>query len=395
MLDPPPDPEAALAEHGVHVRAFHPKQPAQRGKAYGRLRLLTVADAALAPPRRYLLHGLLGAGEFSVWWGAPKCGKSFLLLRLAFGLTVGRGMWGRVPKRPLRVLYVGAEGETGMAGRILALRAELNDPGDAFRYIAQRVEIGPPGVDLKDVIAAAKDMRADLVVLDTVARTFGDGDENSTQDMSGFIAAVDELRQDARPVDSEVGPHVAVVHHGSKDKEAALPRGSIALVAAADLVVKLARGTNGSPSTATITEAKDDAGGEVLPFSLRTVDLGLDADGEPRVTCVAEEADAPAPGPKASGAHLTDTQRGWLSDIHDLFAEPGVAVERVPVKGMQARVTLTRDQVRDGLRAKGRLGDAKGDGTLTGAERTALYKMLNALKDKGKLCLTADLVWLP
>ncbi|NMJ41834.1 hypothetical protein GWK16_11320 [Roseomonas sp. JC162] len=91
---------------------------------------------------------------------------------------------------------------------------------------------------------------------------------------------------------------------------------------------------------------------------------------------------------------LTETQRGWLRDINDLFAAPGLAVERVPVEGMKPWVTLTRDQVRDGLRSKGRFGDATGDAKLTGAERNALYKMLNTLKDKGKIGLTDQLVWL-
>ena len=168
--------------------------------------MLTVADALAAPPRRYLLRGLIAPGELSVWWGAPKCGKSFLLLRLAYGLALGLGMWGRKGK-PCRVLYVAAEGEGGFAARLLALRDALGDAGDAFRYIAQRATVGPPADDLDDVIAAARDMGADLIVLDTLARTFGDGDENAARDMGGFVASVDRLR-------GETGAHVAVIHHG-------------------------------------------------------------------------------------------------------------------------------------------------------------------------------------
>jgi len=39
--------------------------------------------------------------------------------------------------------------------------------------------IGPPSGDLSDVIAAAVEMRADLVLIDTLARTFGECDENA------------------------------------------------------------------------------------------------------------------------------------------------------------------------------------------------------------------------
>ena len=57
-------------------------------------------------------------------------------------------------------------------------------------------------------------MNADLIVLDTLARTFGDGDEKAARDMGGFVASVDRLR-------AETGAHVAVVHHGTKEHPAA------------------------------------------------------------------------------------------------------------------------------------------------------------------------------
>ena len=56
-------------------------------------------------------------------------------------------------------------------------------------------------------------------------------------------------------------------------------------------------------------------------------------------------------------------------------------------------VSLTRDQLRDGLIRRERLEPAP-NGTLTGAMRTKLYTMLNTLKDKGKICLGGKLVWL-
>ena len=96
------------------------------------------------------------------------------------------------------------------AARLLLLREALGDAGEAFRYIAQRATVGPPVDDLEDVIAAARDMGADVIVLDTLARTFGECDENAARDMGGFVANVDRLR-------TETGAHVAVIHHGTKE----------------------------------------------------------------------------------------------------------------------------------------------------------------------------------
>jgi hypothetical protein len=131
-MDSAHSPEATIAGHLQEVLP-------ERGHRFGHICLLSVADAVLAPPRVHLLAGLFAPGELSVWWGAPKSGKSFLLLRLAFGLSLELGMWGRDAKQPCRVLYVAAEGEGGFAGRLIALRDKLGDPGDRFHYIAQRI----------------------------------------------------------------------------------------------------------------------------------------------------------------------------------------------------------------------------------------------------------------
>lgn len=107
-----------------------------------------------------------------------------------------------------------------------------------------------------------------------------------------------------------------------------------------------------------------------------------------------EGADSAAP---KDGFALTLAERGWLGDVVDLFAAPGAAVTLAPVMGMTPVVTLTREQVRRGLMRKGRIGekgDSKGDASLTGAERQKLSKYLNTLKDKRKIGLTDDHVWL-
>ncbi|TDH59807.1 AAA family ATPase [Dankookia rubra] len=334
-------PEAVLRAAGAREEVFAPPPP-PRGKAFGRLRVLTVADALAAPPRRYLLRGLVAPGELSLWWGAPKCGKSFLLLRLVYGLALGHGMWGREPARACRVLYVAAEGEGGFAARLLALRDVLGDANDAFRYIAQRVTVGPPSEDLTDVIRAAQDMGADLIVLDTLARTFGEGDENAARDMGGFVASVDQLR-------AETGAHVAVVHHGTK--EGSSSRGSGALVGAADLIVKVARGGESEPNHAIVEAAKDDVDGAVLPFRLHVVDLPAGPDGEARRTCVAEGAD-PSTTTARARVRLTDEQELLLRDLRDLAAS-GQAVPMQPEPGMPIVHATTRAAVRARLIASG------------------------------------------
>lgn len=377
--------EERLASIGASVTTFSP--PAQRGRTVGKLRLLSVLDTLALPPRTYLVPGLLAPGETSVWWGAPKCGKTFLVMRLAFGLALGRGMWGREPWRPLRVLYAAAEGEGGIATRLRALLEELGDPGDRFTLIAQRMTLGPPSDHLDDLIAATRLHRADLVIVDTLARTFGDGDEDRAQDMGAFVEAMDRLREEGRMHGAPM-PHVAIIHHGAKDAGAKTPRGSGALLGAADLVVRVRKGEEDAPSLATVEYAKDDADGIELPFKLRIV--GLD-DGTPdgRRTCLAEEADSFSTRRRS----LPEAKAAWLNDLQEAFAEPGMAELRSPKLGMAATHTLTREQIRSYYRVRMRL-DAEPHATLTSKQRGSLRDNLNWLSDHGFIGMTETLVWL-
>ena len=186
-------PEARARALGGTVRRFAP----MRGRAVGSVRVYTASDAAHAPPRRWLLRNLLAEGDLALCFGAPKGGKSFFITRLLYGAALGLNFGEISCPRPLRALYVAAEGESGFASRIVALRERFSDAHDAFQYVAQRVTVGPPSDHLADLIEAARQMRADVIALDTVARTFGAGEENATKDMGAYVAALDRLRAEA------------------------------------------------------------------------------------------------------------------------------------------------------------------------------------------------------
>jgi hypothetical protein len=76
-------------------------------------------------------------------------------------------------------------------------------------------------------------MKPALIVIDTLARCFGAGNENVQQDMNAFVRGCDTVRR-AAP-----GATVLVVHHTGWD--ASRERGSNALRAASDTMIRLAR----------------------------------------------------------------------------------------------------------------------------------------------------------
>jgi hypothetical protein len=255
-----------------------------RGKLHGRLRVLAVDDLDTATARGYLLKGLISPAEISIWVGPPKCGKSFLLLYVAYLLSLGISVFGRRVKK-IRVLYVAAEGEGGIANRLKALR-DRHGHSPNFHFIAQPADLLHQDGQLDDLIAAAKDIGTDLIVIDTLSRVLSGGDENSPQDMGMFICNVSKLRHDT-------GAHIAIVHHGTKASNGSNPRGHSSLTGAADVLIEVLKLEDGS-RTATVVFAKDDPDGMRWAFTLDTVELGNDGDGDPITTLIVSEQAAPS-----------------------------------------------------------------------------------------------------
>ena len=386
------------AEEWARTPEPQPDEPAPAGRTFGRLRVLSVEDALDAPARSYILDGLLAPGELSVFWGKPKCGKSFLMLRLAYGLAQGVGFWSREAVQ-VPVLYVAAEGQSGINGRIRALRSTMG-PAPSFHLIAQAVDLFDPKADLSALIEAASALKVGLVVLDTLARVMTGGDESATRDMNVFVANCDAIREQS-------GAHVAVVHHGGWDASHA--RGSTALVGAADIVIKV-RADEAGGRAAEVEYAKDDATPLPLGFELSMFELPPDAKGRPRATCVATEAEAlPAVG--MVRGRMNEEAVTLLREIHDAIAS-GAGFVASPQPEMAEfpciqRSVLVRFLVRRGWLRLNEFPNEFGNSvsssfqcderteTVPKAEHTRLWKRLNTLKTKGFIGTTQEIIWLP
>lgn len=364
-----------------HLAAEARRQSKAQDKGH-RFQLLTSASIAALSDRGYLLKGVMAPGEMSVWWGPPKCGKSFLAMHVAYALSQGRRVFGR-RVRQCRVLYLACEGRSGLRGRIGALVSRYGQ-SESFLALAEPLNLWGTG----DADTLAEFMTAhtiDLVVVDTLNRVMAGGDENSSADMGALIRNLDDIR-------AKTGAHVLVIHHGVKGNDKGRgPRGHGSLIGAADAIIEVSASDDGTRN-ATLTDAKDDASGRAMTFRLDVVELGNDSDGDMMTTCLVAELDEAAPRAKASKT-LTEKQQGMLRDIKDIFAEPGKAVPRAPIEGMTPLLTCTRDEIRVGLRGKGRF-ECNLDGSLTSKDRDRLREGLNQLRDMGKISMTATLVWL-
>jgi hypothetical protein len=190
-----------------------------------RFKLLSIADLETLEPLSWLVDGALPAGGFLGLYGPSGGLKSFVAIDIALHIATGQDWHGKqVSQGP--VVYVAGEGRRGLAKRVLGWRAHHQINPLAFHLIAYPVAVTT--TELDELVATIGDMpiKPVLVVLDTLARTFGPGDENSQQDMSAYVRACDRLAE-------ITGSAVMIVHHTGKDENRGL-RGSNALLGALD-----------------------------------------------------------------------------------------------------------------------------------------------------------------
>ena len=230
------------------------------------------------------VEGLLTEGGASVLYGPSNCGKSFWIVDLGAAVASGRHFRDELEVDRGAVVYFALEGAHGAKNRMAALRRNGQlMPGDPFYLVFDAVSLLEPGhADrLAATVAAITDesgIPVKLVIIDTMARAMAGGDENSGADMTLAVKAIDAVR-------SATGAHVAIVHHCGKD-QAKGARGHSSLRAAVDTEIEVFRPENETVSTVRVTKQRDLQVGELMPFSLKVIELGTDRRGKPITSCV-------------------------------------------------------------------------------------------------------------
>ena len=195
------------------------------------------------PSPEWLLEPFLPENGLTVLFGPPQAGKSLISFGWAVQLSHQTKFLGHDYSNgtPYNVLYMFSEGQTGIVPRLKALQANVFTERQRQRGVSNRLAVithpVPLYVDTQlglnpeqaDLLAVVEENGVKLLVVDTLARNFR-GDENKQQDMNSFINYLGLVQ--------ERGCAVLVNHHvpkGSDDE----PRGSTALLGAADVAISL------------------------------------------------------------------------------------------------------------------------------------------------------------
>lgn len=355
-----------------NVTPMRPGQEALKPRA--RALLSAAFPAGDLRPRldlAYTVKGWLHQGGLSVTYGPPNVGKSFLALDMAHHVSKGRAWGGRRTVRT-RVLYIAAEGGGSFANRVTA----LDDP--EFWVLTVPLALVGKGSDAQALSETVMHMTEvgggpfGLIVVDTLARVMGAGDENAAPDIADLIAGLDRLRD-------ATGAHVMLIHHSGKDL-ARGARGHSALKAAVDTEIVLSRDDDTGIITALLDKQRDGPTGLKFHYRLRQVEIGIDRDGDPVTTCVVEPGESAEAGRAVHGPSLVA-----METLDRLIAETGQVVPGPTHPGGKA---VPLDDWRAACEAAGLTRSAEKDSI-----RKAFNRARKDLEDKRLVCIRDGFVW--
>jgi hypothetical protein len=317
----------------------------------GPLALLWFATLNEVRHQEYLVKGLLLAQTLFVVFGESNSGKTFWVLDLCLALASRRDWHGRKTKGGL-VLYVALEGASSVRTRVAAYRKANPDvQGVPFAIIPEAIDL-LDNASVDRLIASARAAQSECgepvvaIIFDTFARSMPGGDENSAQDVGTVVAAADRIR-------TELSCAVGFIHHAGKDPSKGA-RGSSALRAACDTEI-LIEGQTG-PRTATVTKQRDLVCGEKFGFTLKTVDLGADPEGDRVTSCVLEHADVIATTRQRVSSKNQSAILSAMQEFHREHPDRDGLISSIDLRAIGNAQGLTRSRVREAVEGLERYG---------------------------------------
>lgn len=357
------DVEAAKAEIDAHARVANDNRlrlPDQvKAAQKDRFKVTWFDDVDKSPAKESIVKGIIGAGEFSLWVAKPGTAKSALLCDIGCHIAAGRDWHGRKVKQGL-VVFFAAERKALTERRIAAWRKHHSVTGIPFAVIGGKLDLTSGIVDAKALAATIRScenksgLACRLVILDTVTRTFGPGDQNSSKDMTRFVQSVDQLTL-------ATGAHVAAIHHSGWAGERG--KGAVDLDGAVDVSYGISVVGKGPSKVFKLecTGANDGDEGDITSFRLDSVELGTEADGNVTTAPVV----VPVDGSKHDGSNLKGHTAKALDSLERAIQEHGLCApdgSRGIPDGVQ---TVSREEWREQFYADARAKEpAVSDNTL-------------------------------
>jgi|SRR5712664_170674 len=342
-------------------------------------------DVDQSTAKEEIVQGVLGAGEFSLFVAKPGMGKSVLVGDIGCHIAAGIDWHGRKVKQGLVVFYA-AERKRLTERRIAAWSKKHGVSGIPFVVVGGKLDLTTGIVDAKALAATIKGLEQKsgyecvLIILDTVTRTFGPGDQHQSRDMQRYVQSVDELNR-------ATNAHIAAIHHSPWADDRG--KGAIDLDGAIDVsFVVDVKGTGPSKVfTLACTGANDGEEGVVTSFQLESVALGTDAEGKITTAPVVVQVDAV----KHDGSNLKGNSVKALDSLERTIEEQGECPPAGSPGFPDGVVATTRDAWRNRFYADAIAKEPKAtEDTLSKRFRRAVVE----LTDSSKVGSSGQWFWL-
>jgi len=274
---------------------------------------LTPLDVLIRKPYKpqWMIKGHMELNSIGMLFGAPASAKSFIAMDIAFCIAAGIDWNGNATVQG-KVVYLAGEGFNGIKMRFSAL-GEKYQTNTSEVYLSDLPASLSDEKNTNDVYQGIIDTcpKPSLIIIDTLHRNFGAGDENSAKDFGNFLYLITTMMR-------KLGCAVLIVHHsGHGDSDRG--RGSSSIRAAMDVEYKVTKTKD--LVTMACTKAKEFKEPEPMSFNLvsKAIPACLD-DGDPVESAILESTTYTAPARTAS---LTANDHLTLQALHNVLPKEG------------------------------------------------------------------------
>jgi RecA-family ATPase len=226
--------------------------------------------------KTWILKNVIAIGEDSTWFGPPGCGKSALLLDMAFHIATRQFYWqwhehnvylDDPTDEPRGTIYFALERANLTRNRIGAYKQRDNPIPLPIAVVSDTINLLDPDCakQIVDTVLKFEERtrtRVGLIIIDTFSKAISGGDEDKAQTQN--LAA-----KTLKEVHDFLEVHIATIGHTGKNEKAG-ERGSNARLGHVDLAVQITVDKN-DVRTATVVKANDQPVGKIALFQMENV----------------------------------------------------------------------------------------------------------------------------
>ena len=299
-------------DNAQHVQSESAPEPKEKFK----FKLTLACDLGDPAPINWLIENFIADKSLSCIYGPPCSMKSFQIIDWGCHIAAGK-RWNNRKTKQGTVVYISGEGGSEIKNRIHAWCKHHNHPINKLPFYVSNGAVSMlednSANELIQLVDEIPDVR--LIILDTLNRNFGDGDENSTKDMTRFIGALTTLQQHTQAA-------INVVHHTGKDLDKGA-RGNSAFRAALDAEFSFKSSGESESVTLKTTKQKDAEQHRSIVFNPKKIILAKETDYAKEVASIVLVIDRAAEMEKEVGRNFAkegSNKRTYRTVLGDFVA---------------------------------------------------------------------------